>query len=301
MQVFLRKALVIAVVAAGCAGSRAAEPGTLLLVDANHHPDVRVRWTDADGRAHDHELTCAYTADAGRAAIGGNLECFVASGGVRLTKGAGHPRGAIVRVGFYKRKMMAPLFGRMNPDDVVQIVLSGVRFNQPVVPNPASPVQHLKFMPEAVRKLGLTRDAVDQFNIASDIDTLNARVVPGESARLGALGGGPEAGAVAFSTDDAGLVTMTVTVPYRLFRHLKDPWTPGSGTSFVEPMHFHVEFEALPEGVEPLDIAALQGLDEPDAENPPEDPLEDPGPSSDAPPTPPGPERAAWLSRPARP
>jgi hypothetical protein len=43
-----------------------------------------------------------------------------------------------------------------------------------------------------------------------------------------------------------GTHRVRVRIPYALFRHIRDPWERDEPGTFLEPMHFHVEFEALP-------------------------------------------------------
>ncbi|USN98105.1 MAG: hypothetical protein H6810_07900 [Phycisphaeraceae bacterium] len=232
----------------------------LLLVDTTHEPHVRVNWTDADGKAHKGDLDAPYTVDADRRPITDNLECFVAVGGTRLTKGAGHPRGAVVRVGFYKRDYGKAMIANVTKDTIFEVTLSGVRFNQPVDVYPQSIIQHLKYDPSGMQQCGIPGDAKEQLNLASPVDTLNDRIVPGRNASLGALAGGADPatwgnalGAVAIKTEDDGSVTMTVRFRYPALRNIRDPWQSDLPGTFLEPIHFHLEFEAIPSGDQPLD------------------------------------------------
>ena len=51
--------------------------------------------------------------------------------------------------------------------------------------------------------------------------------------------------------EDDGTLTMKARIPYALLRHSSDPWVRTTPGLFLEPYHFHVEFEMLPDGVEP--------------------------------------------------
>ncbi|MEM9064765.1 MAG: hypothetical protein AAGB51_04670 [Planctomycetota bacterium] len=222
----------------------------ILLADTSAVPTVTVRWIGSDGEPRSFSGTRAYTSDSGREYLGGNLEAYVAMGGVRLTKGAGHPRGAIARVGFYKREPGKPLFEAAARDTEFVVVLSGLRFNQPVDPNPLSGVQHLKYARDDLIECGLPGDAREQFNTASSDDTLNGRVRPGTDARLGILDGSADAlGAIEVVEMDDGSITAVARFLYPALRNLRDPWQSDLPGTFLEPVHFHIEFEVLPKGI----------------------------------------------------
>jgi hypothetical protein len=243
---------------------------SLLLVDDSAHPTAEIRWTDASGTTTRYAADFAYTGDQGRAPMGGNIEAFVAVGGTRLTKGAGHPGGAIVRVGFYKADKARPWFTGITSDTEITVRLTGVRFNQPVDADPRSVVQHLKYDLGDMESCGIPGDARDQFNTADPADTLNSRTRPGVDARLGSLAVDPEEPAPGRGdrSSDTGspapLGTASITLRgddtadlqiafrYPALRNLRDPWKSDLPGTFLEPVHFHVEFEALPRGTAPL-------------------------------------------------
>lgn len=233
-----------------------AEPSPFLLLDDQALPRVRLAWTDADGNHSNYELNRGYTTDPDRVRIAPNIEAYFSAGGTRLLKGAGHPRGSVVRVGFYKETKDLPFFDNITADTTFEVILSGVRFNQPVTVDPRSIVQHLKYDIGDLEACGLPGEARDQFNLADPRETLNDRIEPGVDARPGALDGSEDAlGSANLKVEDDGSVTMTVRFRYPAFRNLRDPWKSDLPGTFLEPMHFHLEFEALPEGVEPLDPA----------------------------------------------
>ncbi len=220
---------------------------TILLADFDHPPTVALSWTTREGERVEIVGARPYAGDRGRTLLGRNVECFVAVGGTRLTKGAGRPEGAIVRVGFYKKDATALFFDDIAENGRVRIELSGVRFNQPAGALAQSVIQHLKFAPEQLEVCSLPTDARDQFNTASPTDTLNGRVQPDIDARLGVLAAGPpDQGSCAVTTHADGSLTLVCEFTYPLLRHLQDPWNSGVPGTFVEPIHFHVEFEALP-------------------------------------------------------
>ena len=43
---------------------------------------------------------------------------------------------------------------------------------------------------------------------------------------------------------------MTAVVPYALFKHADDPWLRSNPGDFIEPVHFHMEFEAVAKDAE---------------------------------------------------
>ncbi len=231
-----------------------APPTPLLLVNQEARPRVKMTWTSNAGDEIKFAGDRAYAVDAERTPLGGNISCYAAVGGTRLTKGAGHHRGAIVRVGFYKIDNAKPFFEGMTKDTEITVTMSGVRFNQPIDANPASLIQHLKYDQGDMQACGLPGDAREQFNTADPRDTLNDRVRPGIDARLGVLkpGAGKLGSSSVVETED-GSVTMTLTFRYPALRNLRDPWKSDLPGTFLEPYHFHAEFEVLPEGVAPLD------------------------------------------------
>lgn len=232
---------------------------TLLLADDSATPRVRLAWTSRDGEARRFAGDRQYGTDNDRTELAPNIDCYVALGGVRLSKVAGHPDGVIVRVGFYKQDPWTPMFDGIDHTRPIEVVLAGLRFNQPVDPNPNSPVQHLKYATEALASCGMPAGAREQFNTLDPTDTLNDRTVPGVDARLGVLGGAEDAlGRVVISEEEDGSLTMRAVFEYAILRNLRDPWKSTLPGTFLEPVHFHIEFEVLPEGVEPLDTESLR-------------------------------------------
>jgi len=219
----------------------------LLLADFERAPRVVVSWTTGAGEEVRLEGERPYSGDKDRAPLGLNIDCFVAVGGTRLSKGAGHPEGIIVRVGFYKRDPLRPFFDGIAADGRIRVELSGVRFNHAAAATPESVLQHLKFAPEQLEVCSLPTDARDQYNTASAADTLNERIRPGIDARLGALdASAPDHGSATITTQSDASLTLVCEFPYALLRHLQDPWRSGVPGTFVEPVHFHIEFEAMP-------------------------------------------------------
>jgi len=261
-------------------------PPGLLLVDTDHVPHLRLSWVTAGGETVTLERDQQYASPGAREPLGGNLESFVALGGKRLAKGAGHPKGAIVRVGFYKIDNARPLFEGIDPSSSVSIRLENVVFNQPAVANHASPLHHFMFDHEQLMRRGLPMKAMDVFNLRSPTDTLNDRVTHGTNARPGVLDGSERSdGLVTITKQDDGSFTLDARIPYQLFRHIKNAERPGDDAmahgdtdgdssspparmrgmdhapseaadderdaqigpgGFLEPFHFHVEFEAVP-------------------------------------------------------
>ncbi|MEZ6244081.1 MAG: hypothetical protein R3B57_13685 [Phycisphaerales bacterium] len=220
---------------------------SILLADFDHPTHVVVSWKTREGEDVSIEGDRSYSDDKGRTLLGRNVECFVAVGGTRLTKGAGHPDGVIVRVGFYKHDATRLFFDDIAEDGRVHIQLSGIHFNHPVGARPDAVLQHLKFAKEQLEVCSLPTNAKDQYNTAGPTETLNGRITPGIDTRQGVLdGSSPEHGSVSITTADDGSLTLDCEFPYTLLRHLQDPWQSGVPGTFAEPIHFHVELEALP-------------------------------------------------------
>lgn len=230
---------------------------SLLLVNSDKHPRFTLSWTQTNGERVELAGSFPYGADIDRVALGSNIEAYIAVGGTRLGKGAGHPKGAIVRVGFYKVSAPGPFFEDIKPGTNVDVTLTGVALNQPAKPMPDTALMHLKYNPNDLVSCGLPPGAFECFNLASEIDMLNDRIEPGKDARLGVLGPDSTVGASSDARlEDDQTVTLTASVPYALFRNPQDPWESDLPGTFLEPIHFHVEVEVLPQGVEPLDIEA---------------------------------------------
>lgn len=224
----------------------AAQP--LFLADDARHPHVVISWPTKGGGRTTLEADREYRSPGEKTPLGKNLECFVALGGTRLDKGFGHPAGAIVRVGFYKADFKKPLFDEIAEDARIRVRLTGVHFNRPGTPRPETALQHLKYMKEDLEACGLGLQAMDQFNTASETDTMGGKIQP-QNARMGILDGREGGGFVRVRAEEDGSISMEAEFPYRLLRHVRDPWLRETPGSFFEPNHFHIEFEVLPEDV----------------------------------------------------
>ncbi len=222
----------------------------LLLVDTEKVPHASIAWAKADGKMAKYEKDLPYASDAERVAMGANVEGFVAVGGARLAKGAGHPRGAVVRVGFYKLDPTRAFFDQITADSAIEVTLSGVVMNQPALPRRGTVVAHVKYALEAMKSCQISSDAFNLFLTSAASDTLNGRIRPGYDTRLGALSGSVKGDGVTELVREAdGSITMRARVPYALFKHILDPWQRAIPGTFIEPQHFHLEFEILPEAV----------------------------------------------------
>lgn len=222
----------------------APERPALLLVDTSTLTHVEISWTTDDGQQVTIDGNRRFLGPSDSEPLGENIDCYVALGGSRLEKGAGHPQGAIVRVGIYKNDQDKPLFRGIKPGTDFTIRLDNVRFNQPVLPNPGTGVQHLKYYLADLKSCGLGFADMNQYNTESPTDLLNGRVNPGVDTRLGSL-----EGTITTWRDDDGAIAMEATIPYALLRHMRDPWELTTPGTFFEPQHFHLEFEVLPEPV----------------------------------------------------
>lgn len=237
---------------------------TVLLADDARLPHGLISWPTREGGRIELEADRPYRSPKEREFLGKNLECFVALGGTRLDAYAGHPAGAVVRIGFYKADPAKPMFDDLAEGAEITVKLKGVYFNQPVVVRTGTALQHLKYMPGDLEACGLGGQALDLFNTESLTDTLkgklktdNARMavldprlgeVPGTGAKaIDAESGKVRHGSVRVSREADGSVSLEAVIPYELFRHMKDPWQKVSPGFFLEPNHFHVEFEVITE------------------------------------------------------
>ncbi len=234
-------------------------PPPFLAVEARHTPRVTIAWIRTDDRREEIVAALHWGVDADRISLGHNLTAYAAIGGSRIGKGAGHPRGSVIRTGLYKSVGPRPFFEDLKPGSAIEIRLEGVHFNQPVRAIRDSAVMHLKYNPDDLIACGLPPGARECYNLVSTTDTLNDRTVPGEDTRMGVLDGSDTTDGdlrlVETGPDEVG---FTATIPYALLRHPLDPWQSDLPGTFLEPIHFHVEIEVLPEGVEPLDWAAMR-------------------------------------------
>jgi hypothetical protein len=224
----------------------------MLLGDDSARPEIVVRWL-SDGRWAEHRAELAFGApDQGSAIDGTNLEAFVALGGTRLELGAGHPRGAILRVGLTKMARSRALFRRVDPGSDVEITVRGAGFNQPVRVDPSTALVHLNYALDDVEACSLPAEASNQYLLRDPDDTLGGAVRAGYNATPGGLDGARGHGTAWASVDADGTVTLGVRVPYAMLRHLQDPWASGLPGTFFEPVRLHAEVEVLPVWAEPL-------------------------------------------------
>lgn len=226
-------------------------PG-LLLVDDSVEPQVSVGWT-ARGAERVWTVSRAYGAPDGATPVEGtNLRAGVSLGGTRLEVGAGHPRGALLRVEIRKAETGRALFSGVDPGSSVRLEVRGVRFNQAVAVRPGSAIVHLRYSLGDIEACSLPADAASQFLLSDPADTLGGVAKDGQNARADALGGAPGLGRAEAVVEDDGTVRLTVDIPYGLLRHLRDPWASELPGTFFEPVRLHAEVEVLPIGVEAL-------------------------------------------------
>ncbi|MBX3317003.1 MAG: hypothetical protein KF902_09100 [Phycisphaeraceae bacterium] len=228
-----------------------------LVINDQHLPRVRVEWEGAGSKPVVIERELEYTAPAMRTDVGHNLEVFVALGGARLDRQAGHPDGAIVRVGLYKVDAAKPFFEGLERDSLIEVKVTNVVFDKPAVARRESGVQHIKYSPEGLAECGLSGAAFELYNTADPSDNLNGSITD-ENGRMGALVGGDSEFTVTQEPD--GSYTMVARIRYSMLRHILDPWQLTKPGTFLEPVHFHLEFEAIPqlhvpESLRPIPLA----------------------------------------------
>lgn len=227
---------------------------SLLLVEDRQHPRVTISWVSG-GEAQRYTMTMPYTAPVGGEQLGeSNALAYATLGGTRIETGAGHPKGAVVRVGLTKSDNAKAFFRGIDPFTDVSIEISGVRFNQPVKYHEGTAMMHLKYALSDLKACELPGTARNQYLLSDPDDTLGGRVQRGVNATPGALDGGEGRGEVVVivQPDDPTLVDFRIRVPYGLLRHLQDPWVSELPGTFFEPIHLHAEAEMIPVGADPI-------------------------------------------------
>lgn len=251
-------------------------PGPVLFVDETAVPKVTLTWPTEQGAVATYTRDLSFASSAGRSPIAPNLEAFVTIGGKRLDTGQGDPRGAILRVGFYKADPRELLFENIADNAVVTITLTGVRFNQQPYPEPETVLLHAQWTdPGGVFGCTPTLAELDLYLTSSTSDDLAGRITSA-NGRLGALppirhvrsaadaqpkpsepspaaaapatgsARGTLLGASAARLESDGSVTLEAAIPYPLLKHVEDPWLRTGPGEFLEPFHFHLEVEILP-------------------------------------------------------
>lgn len=221
--------------------------GPLFLVDSEHHPHVAISWPCSDKSTTSLDADREYLSPNDKTPLGKNLSCYVALGGNRGDYGLGQPGAVDVRVGFYKTDKALPLFENLADDSSVTIVFSSLKFTQAAKALPDTMVQHLKFEdPNNVLGCAGAPELLATWNTYDKDEDMAGRLTR-RNGRKGVLGEDNTSGAsVKLESDEQGLITMTAVIPYALFKHADDPWLRTNPGDFVEPMHFHLEFEVLP-------------------------------------------------------
>lgn len=228
---------------------------TLLLVDQDQLPRVTIMWL-AGGEPQRFTMTMPFTAPVGGEQLGeSNALAYATLGGSRIETGAGHPKGAVIRVGLTKADNSKAFFKGIDPGTDIEIGISGVRFNQPVKYHEGTGMMHLKYAIADLEACALPGTARNQYLMSSPDDTLGGRVQRGVNATPGALDGKPGHGSVEVivQPDVPTLADLRIRVPYAMLRHLQDPWVSDLPGTFFEPIHFHAEAEMIPIDVAPLD------------------------------------------------
>jgi len=227
---------------------------SILLVDDAARPEIVVSWTTPDGVV-EHAEAVDFGPPTGGAPIGGNIKVYAAAGGTRVETGAGHPKGLVVRAGLTKISNERPFFADISPRTPVTIAMRGVRLRQPIKAHNGTGLVHLKYAIGDLEACALPGTARNQYLLSDPNDTLGGRVDAGVNATPGALDGGEGHGdfIVVVHEDDPARVDIEVRVPYRMLRHLGDPWKSGLPNTFFEPIHLHAEVEVIPVDAEPLD------------------------------------------------
>jgi hypothetical protein len=252
-----------AVTAAALAGVGAGGQGPILLADDTVIPRATVEWQRADGQRVRLHASLPYASPDERTTLGANLEAYVALGGARLERGAGHPDGAIVRLGIWKVDRERWLFEEIAHGSTVVLELRNVRFNQDVTPDNSTLHHRMKYKVDDVLACGLTIDQTEMFNTVSATDDMGGKILPTQLRHASLTGQSPEAGRAVAWVEPDGTVSIRAELPYRLFRHKGDPWALEVPGTFFEPYEFDIEVEVLPR-----DIAAAEGVERRQAPQP---------------------------------
>ena len=249
----IRRCVSILFVIGALAGA-APDGAGILLVDDAARPTIAVSWTTPDGpREVGAEID--YGPPTGGEPIGANVKVYAAVGGTRVETGAGHPRGLVLRAGLTKIDSERPFFEDIAPGTPITIAMRGVRLREPITVHEGTGLVHLKYAIGDLKACSLPGTARNQYLLSDPGDTLGGRVDAGVNATPGALDGGAGHGAFRATVDEADptRLDISVTIPYRMLRHLGDPWESGLPNTFFEPIHMHAELEVIPEDAEPLD------------------------------------------------
>ncbi len=227
-----------------------ADAPAILLANTDILPRVTIEWPTKDGRTARFGGDRPYASPGGKQELGANVSCYVGLGGTRLERAAMHPKGAIIRVGVYKMDAGKPFFeGLVDEDPVLTVRLTGVTMNQGVTPRPQTTLMHLRYTADDLVACGLGGASATLLLTADPTDTVRGKVTP-DNGILGALdGSSPGKGRITLTRHDDGSVDMEASIPYALLRHLKDPWRRTVPGTFLEPTHFHLEFEVIPDWV----------------------------------------------------
>ncbi len=228
------------------------QPRPMLLADDSTTPSVQVTWRSGGQEITRVGARALAAPDDAEPFEGCNLSASVSLGGTRLEVGAGHPRGAILRVEIRKTEPNRAFFPGVEPGSSFRVEVRGVRFNQPVRVDPETALVHLKYSLKDVEACSLPPSAANQFLLSDPRDTLGGMVAAGVNATPGGLSGEPGRGSVEARVEPDGSVTFAVVMPYALLRHLQDPWASDLPGTFFEPIRLHAEIEVLPEWAEPI-------------------------------------------------
>lgn len=201
-----------------------------------------------------------FTAPVGGVDVGKNVKGYITMGGSRIETGAGHPDGAVIRLGITKIENARAFFANIDPHTSIEFAVIGVQLNQPVKYHEGTGMMHLKYSLGDLEACSLPGTARNQYLLSDPEDTLGGRVIPGENATPGALDGSDGHGAfiIEIDKDDPSIISMRVRVPYAQLRHLQDPWKSELPGTFFEPVHLHAEAEFIPVDVEPINRDPIQ-------------------------------------------
>ncbi|MCC6661626.1 MAG: hypothetical protein IT437_12155 [Phycisphaerales bacterium] len=233
------------------------DPPSILLADTAHKPVVAVRWPTGGGPRGD-AAACGYTSPKIVTPLGDNVCAFVALGGLRIERGAAHPRGAVIRIGLAKSDPGRPFFDALSDGASITVTATGITMNQAVTPWPATLLMQMDYSGDQLVACGMGGAVGTLLYTRSLTDDVGGAVTS-ENGRLGCLdGSGPDRASCRLATAPDGSVTLEATFPYAMLRHLRDPWLRTRPGTFVEPVQVVFEFEVLP-------TAVAESIKDPDA------------------------------------
>jgi hypothetical protein len=225
------------------------QDAALLLAADGKQPHISVSWPTNLGKTRTVEGDRAWRSPADQSPLGANIAAYAAVGGIRIEKGAGHPKGALVGITLSKLDTSKLFFEDIKVGASVTIRIDHIVMNQPAVLRPRTGLMQLKYRIDDLKACELDGTNKNLVVTADPRDRLREVLVPGTFLLGGLDGSAPEHGRIETGAASDGSLTVTLTCPYTLLRHFKDPYQRTTPGGFFEPASIHVEVEVLPKAV----------------------------------------------------